>query len=277
MEQLIKENAKQYVGKTVVVKYGGNAMTCPDLKKMVMQDIIALKDLGINVVLVHGGGPELTDLLKKMGKESKFVNGLRYTDEETMDAALMVLGGKLNKQLVSLLGSQGCKAVGLCGIDGGMMIAKKLESGVDLGLVGEIVAVDTGILDTVMNTGCIPVISSIADDGKGTIYNINADTAAAAVAVAVGAEVLLMMTDIAGLLLDKKDDSTLIGEATLSDLEKYSAQGLIDGGMIPKIDCCTTTVKGGVKKAVILDGRKPHSIINSLLLGQKLGTTIMEM
>jgi acetylglutamate kinase len=274
MKTAMQKNAESYAGKTVVVKYGGKAMTSPDLKKMVMEDLIALKSMGIRVILVHGGGPELTDLLKKTGKESRFVNGLRYTDEETMDAALMVLSGKINKQLAALLGSQGCPAVGLCGIDGGLMRAQKLQSEADLGLVGEVVSVNTGLLDVLIDSGYMPVISTGADDGCGTIYNINADPAASAVAVGVGAEVLLLMTDTPGLLLDKSDESTLVEEATLSELDTYSARGIIDGGMIPKVECCVNAVKGGVKKAVILDGRKPHAILGCLIRGEKMGTTV---
>jgi len=267
---------QEYYGKTVVVKYGGNAMISEELRKAVISDIILLKLVGINVVVVHGGGPEISEMLKKTGKESKFVNGLRYTDEETMEIVQMVLCGKVNKNLVATLNRAGGSAVGLCGLDGGMIKAvRKLENGVDYGLVGEITHVDPKpILDAIQD-GFIPVISTVAQGvDEDTSYNINADTAAAKIAVALGAEKLILLTDIRGLLRDRNDESTLIGQARLSEVPVLVKDGIISGGMIPKIECCVDAVRNGVKRTHILDGRIPHSILIEVLSHAGIGTMI---
>ncbi len=263
---------QKYNNKIVVVKYGGNAMTNEMLKDAVMSDIVLLTCVGVKVVLVHGGGPEINDMLKRVGIESKFINGLRYTDEATVDIVKMVLAGKVNKELVSHLISHKGKAIGMCGIDGNMLTAHKIQGDVDLGYVGEIVNVNTKpILDT-LNAGYVPVISTVACDEDGQTYNINADTAASCIAAELKAENLILMTDIAGLLKDKDDDSTLIPTVQVSDVPFMKRQGIISGGMIPKIDCCVEAVRRGVKKTSIIDGRKPHSILIELLSNEGIGT-----
>ena len=267
---------QEYYGKTVVVKYGGNAMISEELRKAVISDIILLKLVGINVVVVHGGGPEISEMLKKTGKESKFVNGLRYTDEETMDIVQMVLCGKVNKNLVATLNRAGGSAVGLCGLDGGMIKAvRKLEDGVDYGLVGEITSIDPKPIVNAIQDGFIPVISTVAQGvDEDTSYNINADTAAAKIAVALGAEKLILLTDIRGLLRDRNDESTLIGQVRLPEVPVLVKDGIISGGMIPKIDCCVDAVRNGVKRTHILDGRIPHSILIEVLSQAGIGTMI---
>ena len=229
-----------YYQKTIVVKYGGNAMISEELRRAVISDIILLKLVGINVVVVHGGGPEISEMLKKTGKESKFVNGLRYTDQETMDIVQMVLCGKVNKDLVATLNRSGGSAMGLCGLDGGMMKARKrTEDGVDYGLVGEVVSVDPKPITDVIADGFIPVISTVAQGvDQDTSYNINADTAAAKIAVALGAEKLILLTDVRGLLRDRKDEGTLISQVRVSEVPVLVKDGVIAGGMIPKVDCC---------------------------------------
>ena len=266
-----------YYQKTIVVKYGGNAMISDDLRKAVISDIILLKLVGINVVVVHGGGPEISAMLKKTGKESKFVNGLRYTDEETMDIVQMVLCGKVNKDLVATLNRAGGSAVGLCGLDGGMMKAKRrLDDGVDYGLVGEVVSVDPKPITDVIADGFIPVISTVAQGVDAeTSYNINADTAAAKIAIAMGAEKLILLTDVRGLLRDKDDESTLISQVRVSEVPVLVKDGVISGGMIPKVDCCVEAVRSGVKNSVILDGRIPHSILIELLSDEGIGTMLL--
>lgn len=263
---------QQYSKKTVVVKYGGNAMTNDELKQAVMSDIVLLSLVGIRIVLVHGGGPEINDMLKKTGKESKFVNGLRFTDRETIDIVQMVLCGKVNKDLVELLYQHKGKAIGLCGIDGHMIEAKQLDP--DLGLVGEITKIDTEIIENALEKGFIPVISSVASSTDGTVYNINADTAAARIASEIKAENLILMTDIKGLLKDKNDDETLIHHVGVSEVPYLKKQGVISGGMIPKIDCCVEAVRRGVPKTIIIDGRIPHSILIELLTNEGIGTMI---
>ena len=256
---------QKYYGKIVVVKYGGNAMTNEELKDAVMSDIVLLSLIGVKVVLVHGGGPEINDMLKRVGIESKFVNGLRYTDAATVDIVKMVLAGKVNKELVSHLTLHKGNALGMCGIDGNMITAHKIESKDDLGFVGEIVNVNTKpILDAIEN-GYIPVISTVACDEQGQTYNINADTAASRIAAELGAENLILMTDIVGLLKNKDDASTLIPTVHVSDVPFMKRQGIISGGMIPKIDCCVEAVRRGVSKTCIIDGRVPHSILVELL------------
>ena len=265
-----------YNKKTVVVKYGGNAMISEELRKAVISDIILLKLVGINVVVIHGGGPEISAMLKKVGKESRFVNGLRYTDEETMDVVQMVLCGKVNKDLVATLNRSGGSAVGLCGLDGGMLKAvRRMEDGVDYGLVGDIVEVDPKPIQDAIAGGFIPVISTVAQGiDAETSYNVNADTAAAKVATAIGAEKLILLTDVRGLLRDKNDESTLISRIHPSDVPRLMKENVIAGGMIPKIDCCVEAVRSGVARAHILDGRIPHSILIEVLSHAGIGTMI---
>jgi len=267
---------QKYYNKTVVVKYGGNAMINPDLKQAVISDIVLLSLVGIRVVVVHGGGPEITQMLTKTGKSSTFVNGLRYTDEETMDIVQMVLAGKINKDLVLLISRAGGSALGLCGIDGGMLKARKLvENGFDYGLVGEICSIDPKPIHAALEHGYIPVISSVAEGvDANTSYNINADTAASEIAIAIGAEKLVLLTDVRGLLRNAKDDSSLIPSVKLNDIPALVSDGVISGGMIPKIDCCVKAIRNGVKRAHILDGRIPHSILIEMLSDEGIGTMI---
>ncbi|MDE5654986.1 MAG: acetylglutamate kinase [Clostridia bacterium] len=265
---------QKYRDKIIVVKYGGNAMLNEELKKAVMNDIVLLSLVGVKVVLVHGGGPEINDMLKKVGKESKFINGLRYTDDETADIVQMVLAGKVNKDLVKLLSGVGGKAVGFCGIDGNIITAKKKVGEVDLGNVGEIQSIDVDPILVTLENDYIPVIATVASGEDGKIYNINADTAAAGIASALHAENLVLMTDVRGLLLDKDDESTLISEIKVSDVPKLIKKGVISGGMIPKIDCVVEAVRQGVDQAVIIDGRIKHSIIMDMLTDKGIGTLI---
>lgn len=264
---------QEYNDKVVVVKYGGNAMTNETLKQAVMQDIVLLSLVGIKVVLVHGGGPEINDMLKKINKQSEFVNGLRYTDEETIDIVQMVLAGKVNKDLVQLLQRAGGKAMGLCGLDGDLIKAKQLNP--DLGFVGDITEIDPDPINTALNNGYIPVVSTVASGKNGEVFNINADTAAARIAAEMGAANLILLTDIKGLLEDKDDDSTLIRVVGVSEVPYLKNQGIISGGMIPKIDCCVEAVRRGVKKTNIIDGRIPHSILIELLTDIGAGTMII--
>lgn len=263
---------QKYAGKTIVVKYGGNAMINEELKEAVMKDIVLLQLVGINVVLVHGGGPEINAMLDKIGKESKFINGMRYTDEETMDVVQMVLAGKVNKSLVQLLMRHSGKALGLCGLDGRMLMAEKLIKAEDLGYVGEIVEVNTGVIEDAIDKGYTPVVSTIAGGYGGEVYNINADTAAAQIAAKLKACKLILMTDICGLLRDKDDESTLIPVVNVSEVPHLKKQGIISGGMIPKIDCCVEAVRQGVGRAHIIDGRTPHSILIEMFTDQGIGT-----
>lgn len=264
---------QEYNNKVVVVKYGGNAMTNDDLKQAVMEDICLLSLVGIKVVLVHGGGPEINAMLKKTGKESKFVNGLRYTDEETIDIVQMVLAGKVNKDLVSLLQSRGGKSMGLCGLDGNLIEAEMLNP--DLGFVGEITNINPEIIENALNNGYIPVISTVGRGADGTVYNINADTAAARIASEMKAANLILLTDIRGLLEDKDDENTLIREVNVSYVPYLKKQGIISGGMIPKIECCVEAVRRGVPHTSIIDGRIPHSILIELLTDVGAGTMII--
>ena len=263
---------QHYNNKIVVIKYGGNAMTNSELKDAVMSDIVLLSLVGIKVVLVHGGGPEINDMLKKVGIESKFIGGLRYTDEATIDIVKMVLAGKVNKELVSLLEQHKGKAIGLCGLDGGMIKAEKLKGEVDLGYVGEITDINTKPILDAINNGYVPVIATIATGEDGKTYNINADTAAARIAACLKAENLILMTDIVGLLENKDDDSTLIPSVNVSEVPYLKNKGIISGGMIPKIDCCVEAVRRGVSKTSIIDGRLPHSILIELLTNEGIGT-----
>ena len=262
--------------KTVVIKYGGNAMISEELRHAVISDIVLLKLVGIHVVVVHGGGPEISDMLKKIGKESRFVNGLRYTDEETMDIVQMILCGKVNKDLVSMIEALDGRAISLCGLDGGLIQAKKLtREGLDYGLVGEITKIDPKPIEDTIAAGYIPVVSTVAAGTDGEkCYNINADTAAAKIAEVLGAEKLMILTDIPGLLRDVSDASTLISALRVSEVPALIKEGVISGGMIPKIDCCVQAVRSGVKSAHILDGRKKHSILIELLTDAGVGSMI---
>lgn len=265
---------QKYSDKIVVIKYGGNAMTNKELKDAVMSDIVLLTLVGIKVVLVHGGGPEINDMLNKLNIESKFINGLRYTDEAAIDVVKMVLSGKVNKELVQLLAQHKGSALGLCGIDGEMLIAEKktTDDGQDLGFVGEITQVNTKPILDALDNGYIPVIATVATDKEGNTYNINADTAAARIAAELGAANLILMTDIAGLLRDKDDSSTLIPKVNVSEVPYLKMQGIVSGGMIPKIDCCVEAVRRGVDGAVIIDGRVPHSILIEIFSNEGVGT-----
>lgn len=261
---------QQYHNKIVVVKYGGNAMINEELKQAVMGDITLLSLIGIKVVLVHGGGPEITDMLKRVDKKSEFVDGLRVTDAETAEIVQMVLAGKINKSLVSLLHQHGGRAIGLSGMDGHMIEAACVDP--RLGFVGEITAINTTPITDLLDLGYIPVISTVGTDNEGNVYNINADTAAARIAGALGAEALMSMTDISGLLLDVNDPASLITRICVSDAQVLIRDGFISGGMIPKIACCTEAIRRGVKKVFILDGRVPHSILIEILTDEGIGT-----
>ena len=263
---------QKYAGQTIVVKYGGNAMISPNLKHAVMSDIVLLQLVGVNVVLVHGGGPEINQMLNKIGKESEFINGLRVTDQETIDIVQMVLAGKVNKSLVQSLERQGGKAIGLCGLDGKMLNAQKLISGDDLGFVGEIDNVNTQVIEDTIKNGYIPIISTIAGGYNGEVYNINADIAAAQIAAKLKACKLVLMTDIKGLLRDKDDEDTLIPVVNVSQVPSLKREGIISGGMIPKIDCCVEAVRQGVKRAHIIDGRIEHSILVEMFSDDGVGT-----
>ena len=266
---------QEYYGKTIVIKYGGNAMINDELTKTVINDIILMKCIGINPIIVHGGGPDITNTLAKMNYKSKFINGLRYTDETTISVAQMVLAGKVNKDLVKLIEINGGKALGLSGIDGSLIKAKKLEKDVDLGYVGEITSVNTDLLKIAMDSGYIPVISSIAiGESDSNSYNINADTCASKIAASLKAEKLILLTDVPGVMTDPSDPSTLISTLRLHQIPKLTVDKIIKGGMIPKINCCVESVRLGVKKAHIIDGRTPHSILLELLSENGIGTEI---
>lgn len=261
---------KKYTGKIVVIKYGGNAMINEDLKNSVMSDIILLTLVGVKVVLVHGGGPEITDMLGRVGLESKFVNGLRVTDEDTIDIVQMVLAGKVNKSLVNLIERKGGKAIGLSGIDGHMLRAECKDP--QLGFVGEITNVNVQPILDVIEKGYIPVVSTLGCDKEGNVYNVNADTAAAKIAGAMEAESLISLTDISGILRDKNDPSTLISHIDVESAEKLIEKGIISDGMIPKVECCVNAIKWGVRKVFIIDGRVEHSILIETLTDEGIGT-----
>lgn len=266
---------QEYYGKTIVIKYGGNAMINDNLTQTVINDIILMKCIGINPIIVHGGGPDISNTLTKMNHESKFINGLRYTDETTINVAQMVLAGKVNKDLVKLIEKDGGKAIGLSGIDGSLIKAKKLKIGVDLGYVGEITSVNTELLYLAMNSGFIPVVSSIAiGENDNNSYNINADTCASKIASALKAEKLILLTDVPGVMTDPSDSSTLISTLILHQIPKLTVDKVINGGMIPKISCCVESVRMGVKKAHIIDGRIEHSLLLELLSEKGIGTEI---
>ena len=261
---------QDYSGKIVVVKYGGNAMVSEQLKDSVIRDICLLQLIGVKVVLVHGGGPEITEVLEKMGKQSAFVDGVRVTDEETVGVALMVLAGKINKTLVNLIELKGGSAIGLSGLDGHMLEAKIKKP--EFGYVGQITNVNVKPILDVIDKGYIPVVSTVGYDGAGNLYNINADTAAARIAGELGAESLIAMTDIAGILKDKNDPSTLISSIKVSDLPGLISDGVIQGGMIPKAECCRSAIEWGVNRVFIIDGRVPHAILIEMLTNEGIGT-----
>jgi acetylglutamate kinase len=265
---------KQWCGKVVVVKYGGNAMLNEELKQAVMEDIVLLSTIGIKVVLVHGGGPEINKMLEKIGKEPKFIDGLRYTDAETMEVVQMVLTGKLNKDIVGILLQKGGRAVGLSGVDAGLLRATKTEK--DLGFVGEVQEVNPEIITSLLDKGFIPVISTVASgiDGDSSCYNINADTAAAKIAVALHAEKFVQLTNVPGVLRKMEDPSTLIKRIEKTALGSLKATGIIAGGMIPKIDCCLTALEGGVARTHIIDGRVKHSLLIEMFSDRGIGTMI---
>ncbi len=261
---------QEYAGKVVVVKYGGNAMINEELKDSVMRDIVLLSLIGVKVVLVHGGGPEITDMLTKIGKESKFVDGLRVTDKETVDVVQMVLAGKINKSLVNLIQNKGGRAIGLSGVDGHMIEAEIKDE--KWGYVGEITRVNVTPIQDVFEKGYIPVVSTIGCDHEGNVYNINADTAAAKIAGELGAEALISMTDISGILLDKNNPDTLIPVIKVSEAPNLVRDGIINGGMIPKVECCINAIHWGVHKVFIIDGRVPHAILIETLTNEGIGT-----
>ena len=264
---------QKFTGKTIVVKYGGNAMISDDLRKAVMSDIILLSLVGIRVAVVHGGGPEISDMLKKIGHQSKFVDGLRYTDETTMDVVQSILCGKVNKNLVAQLNRLGGRAIGLCGMDGQLFQAEQLDE--KYGLVGKITGVNPDPVENALMNGYIPVVSTVAQGmDADTAYNINADTAAAKLAEALHAEKLILLTDVRGLLRDPKDEETLIHVLHTYDVPELVAQGVISGGMIPKMQCCVDAINGGVERVHILDGRIPHSILIELLSDEGIGTML---
>ena len=261
---------RQYNGKIVVVKYGGNAMVSEELREQVMEDIVLLWLVGVRVVLVHGGGPEINDMMNRLGKKPEFVDGLRVTDQETVDIVQMVLAGKVNKTLVKLLEVKGGKAMGISGMDGRLIEAKPRNP--ELGFVGSITDVNIEPITDLLEKGYIPVVSTLGCDRDGNTYNINGDTAAACIAGALEAESLIMMTDIAGILRDKDDPGTLIPRITIQEAVALFNSGVISGGMIPKVDCCIEAITRGVKKVIIMDGRVPHSILMEILTNEGAGT-----
>ncbi len=271
---------KAFRGKTVVVKYGGAAMINETLRAEVASDLALMSCVGIRAVLVHGGGPEIDAMLRRLGKEPKFVNGLRFTDEETMEVVQMVLAGKVNKDLVGLLGKAGCPAVGLCGVDGGLITARRHSKGEDLGLVGEIEGVNPALLEAALQGGFLPVVATVAAGAEGEgaahkAYNINADTAAAAIAVALKAEKLVLLTDVPGILRDVSDSATLVRELPRSGAAALIKEGVVTKGMIPKVECCAKAVEDGVGKAHIIDGRVPHALLVELFTDAGIGTMIV--
>lgn len=269
---------QKFRGKVVVIKYGGNAMISPQLCDAVMDDILLLGLMGIKVVLVHGGGPDINEMLQKIGKKPVFINGLRYTDQETMDVVQAVLCGKINKNLVAMITRKGGKAMGLCGLDNSLLSARALDrgDGEDYGLVGELVGVNTDILNDTMEAGYIPVVASVAYGIDGnSAYNINADTAAAQIAAALHAEKLILLTDTQGVLKDPSDSSSLIKVIHPYEIKRYIDSGVVSGGMIPKLACCADAISGGVTRTHILDGRVPHSIIIEMLTNEGAGTMIL--
>ena len=266
---------QHYNGKIIVVKYGGNAMISDELRETVINDIVLMKCIGFKPIVVHGGGPYISSFLDKLGEKSEFINGLRYTDKKTMEVVQMVLGGKVNKDLVTLIEKAGGKSIGLCGLDGSLLKAKKLESEVDLGYVGEVTSVNTEAVTMALDAGYIPVIGSMAigEDGND-LYNINADTCAAKIASALKAEKLILLTDVVGVLKDPKDPTSLLSVLRLHEIPKLTLQGVIKGGMIPKIQCCVESVRMGVERAHIIDGRVPNALLLELFSNDGIGTMI---
>lgn len=263
---------QHYYHKIIVVKYGGNAMVSPQLQKAVMEDMVLLSLIGVKVVLVHGGGPEINEMLRRVGKQSRFVDGLRVTDEETAEIVQMVLAGKVNKNLVNLLQNAGGRAIGLSGMDGHMIRAQMQDE--RLGYVGQITEIRTEPITDLLDKGYIPVVSTVGCDGEGHVYNINADTAAARIAGALQAENLILMTDIAGVLRDKDDPATLMPHIYVSEVPQLMSEGVLQGGMIPKMECCVDAIRRGVKQACIIDGRAPHSILIETLTDAGIGTLL---
>ena len=263
---------QKYHNKIIVVKYGGNAMKNEQLKENVIADVVLLAEIGIKVVLVHGGGPEINKMLDKVGIQSTFIKGLRYTDKETMNIVQMVLAGKTNKDLVGMLHRKGAKAIGICGMDGGLIRASKLASDEDLGYVGSIEGIHEEVLFDLLDKGYIPVVASVGVDEMGTVYNINADTAASSIAGKLSAENFLLVSDVPGVLEDPTDDTTLIPNIQIRNVEALMERGIISGGMIPKVNCCMNAIKHDVKKSVIIDGRVPHSILIEMLTEDGIGT-----
>lgn len=266
---------QQYNGKIIVVKYGGNAMVSEELRETVINDIVLMKCVGFKPIVVHGGGPDISNFLERLGEKSQFINGLRYTDKNAIDVVQMVLGGKVNKDLVSLIEKAGGKAIGLCGMDGSLLKAKKHQGAVDLGYVGEITKVNTDILAMALSSGYIPVVGSVAlGEDDNCLYNINADLCAAKIAAALKAEKLVLLTDVPGVMRDPSDISTLISILRLHHVPKLAFEGIIKGGMIPKIDCCVEAIRMGVERAHIIDGRIPHSLLLELFSHEGIGTMI---
>ena len=266
---------QKYKGKIIVVKYGGNAMISEELKERVINDIVLMKCVGFKPVVVHGGGPYISSFLKRLGEESKFINGLRYTDDTAIETVQMVLGGKVNKDLVALIEKAGGRAIGLCGMDGSLLKAKKLEGPVDLGYVGDITHVNTDVINMALDANYIPVIGSVAlGENDNNLYNINADTCAAKIASALKAEKLILLTDVSGVMKDPDDPSSLISVLRLHQIPKLTVEGVIKGGMIPKIDCCVEAVRMGVERAHIIDGRVPHALLLELFFAEGIGTMI---
>lgn len=265
---------QRFHGRTFVIKYGGAAMKDPTLKERVVRDVALLATVGIRPVLVHGGGPEINQWLEKVGIEPKFINGLRVTDEETMDVVEMVLTGRVNKSLVSLINQAGGKAVGMCGKDGELIVARKEPTGT-LGFVGEVSAVDVTYLNSVLDAGGIPVVATVAQGEDGHALNVNADIAAGEIAASLGAEKLILMTDVPGVLMDKEDPTTLVRQASIADVRKLKADGIIAGGMIPKVDCCVRSIAQGVTSSHILDGRAEHSLLLEVFTNEGNGTMIV--
>ncbi len=265
---------KSFHNETVVIKYGGNAMMNEELKHSVIRDIVLMKFVGMNPIIVHGGGPDITNLMKKLGKEAEFIDGLRVTDEETMEITEMVLFGKINREIVSCINANGVKSIGISGKDGGTFRAKQKDT--KLGLVGEIVEVNTDLIDTIINKGYIPVISPIAYGDGGESFNINADEVAGRLAAELNAKKLILITDVKGVMRDRNDSSTVISQIKTKDIKEYMDKGIISGGMIPKIKCCFEAIKGGVERAHIIDGRKPHSILLEIFTNEGIGTMITD-
>lgn len=263
---------KSFHNETVVIKYGGHAMINEELKHSVIKDIILMKFVGMNPVIVHGGGPDITSMMERLGKEAKFIDGLRVTDEETMEITEMVLFGKVNREIVSRINENGIKSIGISGKDGGTFRAKQKDA--RLGLVGEIEKVDTGLIDTIINKGYIPVISPIAYGNNGETFNINADEVAGRLAAELDAKKLILITDVKGVMRDQNDSSTVISQIKTEDINTYIDDGTISGGMIPKVKCCFDAVKGGVERAHIIDGRKRHSILLEIFTNEGIGTMI---